>query len=91
MPKLTRRLAGAARKRFQSFRERLVLIRRKMLTPAQLAAARREKELWRHITENLRELEGSRWAALKRQVLFLKGNPKKKSRQISRPGIKALF
>ncbi len=51
-----------------------------MLTPAQLVAVRREKELWRHISENFRELEGSWWAALKRQVLFLKGNPKKKSR-----------
>jgi len=80
LPKLTRRLAGAARKRLQPFRDRLVLIRRKMLTPAQLVAARREKELWRHISENFRELEGSWWAALKRQVLFLKGNPKKKSR-----------
>ena len=78
MPKLTRILTDHVRRRGQSFRERLVLIRRKMLTPAQLAAARREKELWKHITENLRELEGSRWAALKRQLLFLKGNPNEK-------------
>lgn len=69
----------AVPRRLSALRDKLKPHPRKRLSRSQLAGVLREKEVWIQIAKNLRELEGSWAGVIRRQYLFAKGDPKKKT------------
>ena len=69
----------SARSSYRSARDSIKVIREQRLSRSQLAGIIREKKLYRQISKNLRELEGSRSRGLRRQLLILQGKPRKET------------
>ena len=64
--------------RLRSARDSIKAVREQRLSRSQLAGIVRERKLYRQISKNLRELEGSRTRGLRRQLLILQGKPQTK-------------
>jgi hypothetical protein len=62
--------------RFRSARDSIKAIGEQKLSRSQLAGIIRERKLYRQISKNLRELEGSWPRSLRRQLLLLQGQPR---------------